>query len=233
MLSYQAWQYRLLTNIAAIKYLRKNLHKGNIAVDIGAYKGAYLYWMLKRIGYQGRCYAFEPQPVLFNDLQNLKFKSLAENLIVENKGVSSTRSGYQLYIPKTNQRYSPDATLNLPSDEVEKQFQKVQIETTTLDHYFFEENIFPDLIKIDVTGHALEVMKGGEDLLKHHPPRLILKCENHHLQNHSLQEIFGFLQNKNYQGFFIFGKKMNALSEFDFSTHQKEGYANQFIFEPK
>ena len=111
MLEYRAWRYRLLKDVAEIKYLRKNLKKGDIAVDIGAHKGGYMYWMLKRVGYQGKVYAFEPQPILFNYLQNLKFKSLKENLVVENKGVSSTRSGFQLYIPKTEKGSSPSACL--------------------------------------------------------------------------------------------------------------------------
>jgi len=242
MLQYRAWRYRLLKDVAEIKYLRSNLKRGDIAVDIGAHKGGYMYWMLDRIGYQGKCYAFEPQPILFKYLQNLKFRTLTENLIVENKGVSSTRSGFQLYIPKTERGSSPSATLNLPTEDTEDDFQKIQIETTTLDHYFFEENIFPNLIKIDVEGHELEVLKGGENLLTHHSPKLILECEQRHLQDHSIQDVFDFLQSKNYQGFFVLGKKMIPLSEFDISKHQQigegrfweaKGYVNNFIFEPK
>ena len=242
MIQFRAWRYRLLKDIAEIKYLRENLKGGDIAVDIGAHKGGYMYWMLKSIGYEGTCYAFEPQPILFKYLQNLKYRTLTQNLIVENKGVSSTRTGFQLYIPKTDKGSSPSATLNLPSEETEDQYHNVQIESTTLDHYFFEENIFPQLIKIDVEGHELEVLKGGENLLTHHPPKLIVECEQRHLQGNTLQDVFDFLENKNYRGFFILGKKMVPLKDFDITIHQQigegrfweaKGYVNNFIFEPK
>jgi len=242
MLLYRAWRYRLLKDVAEIQYLRKNLKKGDIAVDIGAHKGGYLYWMLKRVKSVGRCYAFEPQPVLYNYLKNLKYKNVLQHLIVENKGVSSTRSGFRLYIPKTKKGSSPSATLNLPTEETEDQFTNVQIESTTLDHYFFEENIFPDLIKIDVEGHELEVLKGGRNLLSTHPPKIIIECEQRHLQDHKIQEVFDFLLEKNYKGFFIYGRKKKPLEEFDIEVHQKigegrfweaKGYVNNFIFEPK
>ena len=44
---------------------------GNIAVDIGAHKGAYTYWMSKYVGEKGKVFSFEPQPQLNKQLRTI------------------------------------------------------------------------------------------------------------------------------------------------------------------
>ena len=68
---FRAWKYRLFTEQQEIKFLLENLSPGQTAVDIGSYKGAYTYWMSKRIGSTGKVFAFEPQIEAYTGLQNL------------------------------------------------------------------------------------------------------------------------------------------------------------------
>ncbi len=59
---YRAFRYRWREDPAELRFLSQNLHRGQVAVDIGCYKGAYTYWMRRRVGPGGAVYAFEPQP---------------------------------------------------------------------------------------------------------------------------------------------------------------------------
>src|SRR3954466_11879036 len=59
---YRAYLYRFRVDPAEIRFVRKCLQPGQVAVDIGCHKGAYTYWMRRRVGPSGVVYAFEPQP---------------------------------------------------------------------------------------------------------------------------------------------------------------------------
>ena len=83
---YRAWRYRLKLEKQEIASLRQLLSGGDIAVDIGAHKGAYTYWMLKQVGAAGKIFAFEPQPILFQSLQELIPASRHGNVKIENMG---------------------------------------------------------------------------------------------------------------------------------------------------
>lgn len=63
-LIYRAWRYRLRIDPGEIRYLLATLRPGRMALDIGAHKGAYSYWMSKAVGPWGEVIAFEPQPEL-------------------------------------------------------------------------------------------------------------------------------------------------------------------------
>src|SRR5215475_12694629 len=59
---YRALRYRFRVDPAEIRFVRQSLQPGQVAVDIGCHKGAYTYWMRRRVGPSGAVYAFEPQP---------------------------------------------------------------------------------------------------------------------------------------------------------------------------
>jgi hypothetical protein len=46
---WRAWSYKFVKDPGEIKYLLHYLSSGDIAVDIGANKGAYTYWMAKQL----------------------------------------------------------------------------------------------------------------------------------------------------------------------------------------
>ena len=75
---FRAWRYRLVIEKHEIKFMLNHLGPGNTAVDIGAHKGAYTYWMSKYVGEKGKVFSFEPQPrlnkqlrLLLNDSKNI------------------------------------------------------------------------------------------------------------------------------------------------------------------
>lgn len=237
---YRAWRYRFRVDPAEIHYILSVLQPGDTAVDIGCHKGGYLYWMRRQVGMMGRVYAFEPQPRLFEYLTGIQKQLNFSNVQLENMGLSSQTGSMALYIPASSSGTSPGATLNAVAGDHSTGFHRHIVPVTTLDAYFLAEGIRPALLKIDVEGHELEVLKGGRALLGACRPRILMECENRHLGSGNVQEVFSFLLDLGYSGRFIHRGKLRSLDEFDAAVHQLQGpgrfweapdYANNFVFE--
>jgi FkbM family methyltransferase len=234
---FRAYRYRYKIDPKEIGYILKNLKRGDIAVDIGAHKGGYLYWMHKKVTSKGRVYAFEPQILLYNYLQ--KRVAAASNITVENLALSNQEAEATIFVPKTAKGVSPGARLGAVDDG---EFIESSIKTTTLDTYFLSRKVYPDFLKIDVEGHEKEVLAGGEKLIKMAMPKIIMECENRHLSTGNVFSVFNDLLDWGYDGYFYENQAKMCIDEFDESVHQRrgsgrfweeKGYVNNFIFEPK
>jgi len=51
---FRAWRYRLKVEKQEINFMLSHLKPGQTAIDIGAHKGAYTYWMSKYVGKDGK-----------------------------------------------------------------------------------------------------------------------------------------------------------------------------------
>ena len=236
-LFYRAWRYRLRLDTAEISYIRNFLKTGMTAIDIGAHKGGYLYWIRQAVGAEGKVVAFEPQPILFGYLKTATtgFK----NLTVENLAVSAEKGKLTLFVPQHGSKTSPGATLNSAKPN-EIDCTEIKVQVVTLDEYCAKHDLHPNLIKIDVEGFELEVFKGAKDILTNQKPVLIFECEQRHLHNTTMQTVFEYLGSFGYKGFFFEHKQLRPVAEFDLHTHQKmengqivKGeYSNNFVFIP-
>lgn len=237
---YRAYRYRYRIDPMEIRYILANLNPGDTAVDIGCHKGGYLYWMQRRVGGRGQVFAFEPQPRLFAYLQEIQQLFGFNHVQLEHKGLSSAAGVMDLYVPASASGTSPGATLNRLSETKGAALTRHQVEVSTLDDYFHKRGISPVLLKIDVEGHEMEVLKGGRQLLAACKPRILMECENRHIQEGSVQDVFDFLLRLGYAGYFIAQGKLRPLQEFDAPVHQRAGegrfweaagYVNNFVFQ--
>ncbi len=236
---FRAWRYRYKLDVAEINYMLDRIKPGDVAVDIGCHKGGYLYWMQKKVGLQGHVYAFEPQPPLFQYLKGICTSSKYKNVTLEHKGVSDTSGRMELFVPKTKSGTSPGATLRTPND-IKILHESVEVEVVKLDEYFKEKKHTPNFLKIDVEGHELSVLQGAGTILWDHRPTILMECERRHLKGRSIHEVFNFILELGYVGYFFQGGKKYPLSEFNPDTHQRQGegrywaeagYVNNFVFE--
>ena len=106
---YRARRYRHLLDRPEIAFTLSNLRDNYCALDIGAHKGAYTYWMHKAVGPNGRVFAFEPQIELADYLKRMIIIMGMENVIVEHLAISSNVGHSILTIPGDSP--SPGATL--------------------------------------------------------------------------------------------------------------------------
>jgi FkbM family methyltransferase len=229
---YRAWRYRLKVEKQEIRSLFQHLDAGDTAVDIGAHKGAFTYWMRRCVGKSGTVYAFEPQPDLAGKLRQLAESSGFTNIVIENMGLSSKKGTLNLKVP--GMKASPSASFE---DTEDTQFpgQSFPVEVTTLDQYFSGKscgNI--RLIKCDAEGHELEVFRGATQVLTTHHPYLLFECEARHRQGGSVEEVFEFLTDLGYLGSCLGRDGPFDIAGFDPAIHQshiRDGdYINNFLF---
>ncbi|UCH64087.1 MAG: FkbM family methyltransferase [Fidelibacterota bacterium] len=223
---YRAWRFRWLIDRDEIAFLLAHLKKGQCGVDIGAYKGAYAYWMWKAVGREGQVFAFEPQ----RELAEYLLVPGWQQVTVENLALSSRAGQSVLTVP--GEGASPGATL-------ERDLHPGQTHTvpvTTLDIYFGQQPHLPiSLIKCDVEGHELAVFKGGEGILQSQRPILMFECEQRHHLHDSVHDVFTYLEGQGYNGFFYLKGKLHSIGEFNIAQHQGRSavyYINNFIFLP-
>jgi FkbM family methyltransferase len=205
----------------------RHLQPGDLACDIGANKGSYLYWMSK---WAGRVVAFEPQSGLATYLEQARTSLNLANVVIEPVGVCNMSGVRELYIPAPN---SPGASL-VPTAGM----LTASIRVVSLDDYFRPSEKV-SLLKIDVEGAELDVFKGAERILRESRPLLIFECEQRHLQQGTVADCFQYLEGLGYRGEFISGGSTLPVSQFDPAKHQKndverfwdaKGYCNNFIF---
>jgi FkbM family methyltransferase len=228
---YRAWRYRYRLERAEIRLLLEHLSAGDVAVDVGAHKGAYTYWMRQAVGPSGKVYAFEPQPVLAARLSSLVSSSGYTNVVIENLGLSSSSGTMMLNVP--GEGTSPSASFE--AGEAGSKSYPVQV--TTLDDYFYgREEPRVRLLKCDAEGHELEVFRGARRLLSEAGPCLLFECERRHRKSGRVDDVFDWLQDLGYRGYFIDRAGARDIREFDPGIHQAgnddPGSVNNFLFLP-
>ena len=231
---FRAWRYRLKVEKQEVNFMLSHLKSGQTAIDIGAHKGAYTYWMSKYVGKYGKVIAFEPQPELFNQLNTLLKHSNSNNVNLESLALSSSKGEATMVIP--GKKTSPSASIH--NNKQNGLGTKIIVEKTTLDDYFCSQNQSTiNFIKCDVEGHELDVLIGGKKLLHKYQPIIALESEARHCGKDNVMAVFDLLHNLNYDGYFFNGALMYSLDNFDIYEYQlnpnRNSYVNNFFFIPK
>ena len=142
------------------------ISEGDIVIDMGANIGTTVLSLSKQVGNQGRVIAFEPQNLMSQCLHtNLTLNDIT-NVAVENAAVSN-KSGWARI---NDARYAKVGRYGEAG--IAKEGTKVR--TIKLDDI---EVPRCNLIKIDIEGHELQAIKGGESFLKKHRPTLYMEAK--------------------------------------------------------
>lgn len=234
---YRAYKARFRDQSAEIAAMRALVRPGETVADIGANKGAYLYWLRHAVGATGKVFTFEPQPKLANYLRTACTKLSWANVQVNEVALSDTTGTAKLHVPGDGE--SPEASLENSIENVSGHTYECQIDT--LDNQLKAAGRV-SFLKIDVEGHELTMFRGARNILTQHAPALLFECEARHLRHHTMQDVFNFLSGLGYTGEFFSTTGLRPLSEFDPKQHQKQdgprfwdqpGYCNNFLFQKK
>ena len=156
---------------------KRLLTKGSVAIDIGANIGAHTLFLAKYVGSGGRVLAIEPTQYAYSRL----LKNIALN-----PELSSRISPFQAMLVHDDE--CPIAPKLYSSWPVQRDrsahplhFGVAQstsgAKVTTLDHIVEQAGVTRvDLIKLDVDGYELEVLRGSSKTLSQFRPVIILEC---------------------------------------------------------
>lgn len=162
----------------------KNIIKpGDICVDIGAYIGNYTLFMANLVGPRGTVYAFEPNKETILSLNNNIALNGHENISLYDYAVGDFTGN--------NVFYKVDKTLGATSNSTLVKNEKIagdlkeyvkeeSVKVIQLDKFLENKKI--KLIKIDVEGFELNVLKGARELISKYRPVIIMEFISKRLQ---------------------------------------------------
>jgi len=176
------------------KALFNEIRTGDYVWDIGSNIGHYISIFWKKVGPNGKIFAYEPHPITY---QKLKNKFSQQNIICLNLALSN-KAGILNFSDKKNHEYN--SIVN--ETYLEK---KIIVEAETSDN-IVKKSIadIPNVIKIDVEGHELSVLQGMKEILTNKKLRCIMIevhyqiMDNMNLKN-GVKKIVNILKLNNYK----------------------------------
>jgi FkbM family methyltransferase len=156
-------QYDRLTKIILQKTITKNAN----CIDIGCHKGEILTMMLA-YSPEGKHYAFEPIPYLFDELQKK-----IQNVHLFPYALSDSAGHSKFQLVKNAPAYS--GLQRRKYDIANPIIEEIEVEIKTLDE-IIPQNEQIDFIKIDVEGGEFGVFKGGKNVIKKNKPTILFEC---------------------------------------------------------
>jgi len=172
----------------------KNLDIDKI-IDIGAHKGEFLEKMLK-IEKINSFYAFEPQKDIFNILSKKFSKNNKITLLnyaadkeVANKKLQINKLSMTSSLAKVNEKSLYLNLKNFLTGSKSSFIDEYEVQTNTVDNIFKDVNLKKTLLKIDVEGFEMNVVKGSQMKLKEIPYILIENQFGNHYKNNNFNDI--------------------------------------------
>jgi hypothetical protein len=102
--------------------------------------------------------------------------------------------------------------------------KKVTVPTVRLDDEVGGRPV--DLVKIDVEGHEMSVLRGASATLRKHLPVMLIEIEQRHLDC-PITDVFAQIADLGYVLYFIDGPALRPIREFDLAKHQLPSLARQ------
>lgn len=187
------------------------LRKGDSFIDIGSNIGLMSLFASQLIGENGTVYSFEPEPETFGILKKNIEINKRNNILTFDTAIGSETNTATIYSGTRGSRGS--ASLIKP-DEKNSSGKEVQVQT--LDEFIAANTISNiRMIKIDVEGWELEVLKGARQLLGN-PNAPIVSIEYsglHPVQNGQLLEVYKYILSVNDYGVYKLEKGKEIVSK--------------------
>lgn len=220
--------------IAALDLLKP----GDTVIDVGAAKGGYAYAFGKAVGADGLVIACEPNPASFHELEQCTWNTSVD---ARQTGIGSAPGELTLHVPRSAGA-GVDAGLGTFTGAFDDSDLVVEVPVTTVDLISAELDQL-DLIKIDVEGWELEVLRGARETVERFKPTLVVECERRHLNKigESEHAFFGWASTHGYSIETIGHPDLTAFAAFDaqdaFNAGDATGYfsdtyPNNFLLTP-
>jgi FkbM family methyltransferase len=150
------------------------LKPGMVFFDVGAHIGEYTLIASRVVGPAGAIHAFEAQPDTFALLQRNCAANATQNVTLNSSAVCEREGGVEFDVCK-----EPSMSSMAAAGKLERSLARIRVPGVTLDAYCQTHGVWPSLLKIDVEGAELLVLRGAESLLSRpagRAPAIIFEC---------------------------------------------------------
>jgi FkbM family methyltransferase len=178
-----------LLEIPVQEALARHLPPGGVLYDVGANLGFFALLGARLAGPEGRVYAFEPVPETAQAIREHAELNRLANIEVIERAAGASRGRGQLQLVDDRSWSKLEAFGDHPSTE-----RVVEVELVAIDELVGAGELAPPaVVKIDVEGAELEVLRGMAATLATHRPAVI--CELHGTQ----REFAAFMAQQGYR----------------------------------
>lgn len=164
------------------EFYRRFAKPGSVAVDVGTNNGAHALVLGRCVGVAGRVYGFEPSPSVYAQALENRDHNTAAHVEIACLAVAD-QAGEARFDDASGQ---PNTGISRISDAGRQTVRLVALD----DH--LPEGLDVSLIKIDVEGHELKVLKGAKQLLLRCCPAVILEFNLHTYSWDELLNVFPY-----------------------------------------
>lgn len=189
--------------LEVVLLLRQIIHQGDMVLDIGANRGHFMLLAASLVGQTGMVHAFEPNPKEAKRLDELISINGLDNCRIHQLALGVEPSTMNLRILDEKSGLATLADLGDSSEQRVTEMLEVRVERG--DDLLAGELAEPLLVKIDVEGFEVNVLRGLEASLGQVKPLVILEVEPDWLERagSSSQEIFDLMRPLGFEAFHI------------------------------
>jgi FkbM family methyltransferase len=161
------------TDAQNVEILSAILFPGMVFFDVGANVGFYTLVASRIVGKDGEVHSFEPNPETFGCFkENLRINAL-ENVFANQFALSDSKQTGRLYLHRPQFQGGTSLGVASPEDALDKRV--CDVSCGTLDDYLRDshrERI--DVMKVDVEGAEVKLLRGGASILQAEDRPIIL-----------------------------------------------------------
>ena len=201
---------------------------GTTVVDIGASWGLFSYHLARLVGGAGTVFSYEPHPMNKPVLE--KLAKARPNVRFRPVAVSDLTGSADLQVPVFGSRYvtAQSSIAHGFDGQHGVRVEKVTVPTVRLDDEVGDRRV--DLVKIDVEGHEMSVLRGASVTLRKYLPPMLIEIEQRHLDC-PIQDVFAEINDIGYVLYFIDGAALRPIGEFDLEKNQLSSLVQE-VFTP-
>lgn len=186
-----------------LRWIEDLLRPGDTFFDVGAHYGWMSLVACHKVGAKGKVVAFEPSPPLVDHLRYHRKANRFHQMQILSKAVADSDGRMVPFHLVGN----GDSFLNSlldhqidPGANAPRQKRTVQVETVTLDKFCETTHLRPELVKIDVEGAELLVLRGCTGLLEECCSKFIVALHPDWLpEGQTSVELFDLFRNHGYK----------------------------------
>jgi FkbM family methyltransferase len=207
---------------ASTKLVLNKIKKNSVVLDVGGNIG----WYSLILAREKKCkaYVFEAVPFMQEILlENIRLNKMESRIHLVKKAVSDKNG----YINITTNKFGTNHLTKTKSKDTQK------VQTITIDSFCKQNNISEvGLIKADIEGAELLMLKGALNTLKKDKPYILIEIEEKHCRkfNYTPEEIFELLTSLGYTCKYVLNK--SKVFQYCGTIQQNLSKGNNFFFEP-